>query len=162
MMLDALNGVYDWLVTQNKFELMLIALEAELSVTIVRPTRIVVGEDVSKQYPLMELLGAESNPEYVGEGGYAAQGYETDDVDVMAYHSDNDPAKVRSTLLYWDLALFRIIKADNTFGNKFNRVRRGPAPFSDMYKRKSGGPEPYLQIMRRRLRVRTTFEERSA
>lgn len=161
MMLNTIANAEEWFVTESKFEDKLAALETELSVTIVRPKRFLFLEEPSKQYPTIELLAAESEPEYAGLDSAASYGYDYDEMVFEAYHSSNNREEVRDTLLYYDLAVQRIIKDDFTFGNRFNRVRRGVAAFSDMYQLKEGGQEPYLQILRRTLVFRSTFEERS-
>ncbi|MCC6131041.1 MAG: hypothetical protein IT186_14050 [Acidobacteria bacterium] len=155
-MIDVLAGLYAHLVTEGEFEDQLDAIETARSVTIVRPREIVTRESVSRQYPCIEILPAEGTPEY-GSDSRAAEGFDYHDVDVIAYHSSNDVATVQATLLYYDLALAMVIRADYSLGGRFNRVRRGEVIYGDMFQRKN--EETFLQILRRRLEVRQPFEE---
>lgn len=156
-MIDVLSGLYAHLVTDDALETQLAVIEGARSVTIMRAKEILTRESTSRQYPCFEILPAEGDPDYLGEDAQGARGFDYHDVDLLFYHSGNDVETIQSTLLYYDLAIAQVIKADFTFGSRFNRVRRGGAVYGDMFQRKN--EQTFLQILRRRIVVRQPFEE---
>lgn len=158
-MIDILAQLKAYLVTAGKFEAALVAIETARSVTIARPTEYVFVESVSRQYPVIEFLPVQTVPDYLGEDSSANRGFDYHYVDMVAYHSSNNRETVQSTLLYYALAIANVIEADYTFGSRFNRVRRATTDYGDMHQYVEG--QTFLQIMRRRLEIRQTFEEGS-
>jgi len=158
-MTDVLAGIKAYLVTGGVFETEITAIETAKSITITSPQEIVFIESVSRQYPTIEFTPANGRASYADDQGAGAHGMDLHYVDMTAYHSSNDRSTVRDTLLYYDLALAMAIEADLTFGSRFNRVRRGEVDYSDLMQYAEA--KTFLQIMRRRLEIRTTFEERS-
>lgn len=158
-MIDILAQLKAYLVTAGQFETAIAAIETARSVTIARPTEYAFVESKSHQYPVIEFLAVQTVPDYLGEDGAACRGFDYHYVDMIAYHSSNDRETVRSTLLYYALAIADVIATDFTFGDRFNRVRRATTDYSDMFV--SEETKSYLQIMRRRLEIRQSFEEGS-
>lgn len=113
-------------------ETILLAMEAEYSVTIERLVSIEHVENAARQYPYMVILPNDGNNEYGDENTPVEQGFKIRNAQIIVVHNSTDIVEVQDTLLYYEDAVNRLIENDNTFGSLFNRVRLGDEDFSEM------------------------------
>lgn len=126
----SLSGVKTYFDAQ--METILLAMEAEYSVTIKRLKYMDTKEYAGRQFPYMVILPNDGHNDYLDEEAPEEFGWKYRDIKIIVVHNSSDIDDVQDTLLYYEDAVNRLIENDNTFGDLFNRVRLEDEDFSEM------------------------------
>lgn len=147
----ALAGVKSFLV--SKMEAALTTIEGAYSVTVPR-LAVVATEDLKDHvYPALEILPESTDANYRDdEGPLDFEAWDVHSVILLFSNDGQDPHETQFTLLYYRKAVMRIVRADNSFGGLFNRVRMGQSQFWPMVQSQESGR--LLQVLRQGLQVR--------
>lgn len=152
-MYDTIDGILDYLLrVEGELEYALQAIESSESVTI--PRLKAYGLIVkTRDYPLMEVAPESISPQYrYDEGPMDHEAWDIDSVWLQVADMGSDDELMLKTLMYYRDAIKRVVHDDNTFGNRFGRVRLGQAQFWPAFQAREQGK--LLAVMRQNLQVR--------
>lgn len=127
---DALDNVKAYL--DSNLTSMLTTIETERSVTIPRLVKTDTAFIVTKQLPVMEILPADSEPEYGDADAPLLEHWNYHTIDIMVTAAGVSHKEVEYTLLRYAEALWRLVNDDETLNEKFNRVYLGTADYTLM------------------------------
>lgn len=147
----ALAGVKSFFLAN--LETVLQQIETDDSVTIPRWQALETHEVKTLQFPLIEILPAETQTDYSDDESPFEEGWEYHDIDIEVAAVGQDSEEIKNTLLNYRDAFKRLIKLDKTFGNLFNRVRLVRAEYSPLMEAQK--ERKLLKILRQNISVRT-------
>jgi hypothetical protein len=148
---DALDGVQSFLV--SKLNAALVVIETAKSITIPRLEAVDTAPILSRVFPQMEILPEVTDTLYRDdEGPLDFEAFDVHTVTLLLSITGSDVKAVEYNLTYYRLAIMRIIKADNTFGGLFNRVRLGQSKYWPAAPNEAA--TQFLQTLRQTLLVR--------
>lgn len=127
---DVLTGVTEYL--DANLGTYLSAIESARNCTIPRPKEIDYAIVLSRQYPFIEVLPGETEPDY-GEGDNPfAVGFDRHTLYLNIHYAGGAHKEVELVLIRYFEALKDLIIADDTFGGAFNEVQRGRIDYAPM------------------------------
>ena len=110
----------------------LTTIGSEWSITVPTWGAMEVFEPENLQFPSVAILAGETATDYASEESPLTEFWEYHSIDIEIAEAGGDSATIQNTLLAYREAIVRIIRADNTFGNLFNRVRVGRTNYSPL------------------------------
>lgn len=153
-MIYVLDGVKTYISAQ--LEATLLAIEAELAITVERWKTLETSESKNLQFPLIEILPKTVRPEYGADESPLTEHWEYYGIDIEIGIAGQDTTKIQRDLLAYREALVRIVEGDMSFGGLYNRVRIGLAEFSPLIE--AVKEKKLVKLMRQALEVRKMRE----
>lgn len=127
---DVLSGVTDYL--DANLTTYLAAIESVRSCTVPRPKEIDYSIVLSRQYPFIEVLPGETEPDYGQGDNPFAVGFDRHSLYVNIHHAGGAHKDVELVLIRYFEAIKDLVIADDTLGGAFNEVQRGRIDYSSM------------------------------
>ena len=147
---DALDGVKSYL-TSN-LEAALVVIEAARSVTIPRWIDIQTYLVQSRQLPMIIIMPAASEPDYLEEDAPSDVAWYTHEIALITMIAGSSPKEVMFDLIRYQEAYVALINTDNTFGSLFNRIRLGASDFDEV--RDAQEEKKLIQVLFQLIEVR--------
>jgi hypothetical protein len=108
-------------------------------------------EPETLQFPYVAILPSETATDYGGEETPLTEFWEYHSIDIEIAEAGGDQATIQNTLMAYREGIVRLIRADNTFGGLFNRIRVGRTNYSPLLSTEKHG---LVKIVRQNIIVR--------